>query len=48
MTVDRGELAQQPPSQCPSFRGEPTALVVGDVQAPGSDVFTPDAVLFQR
>jgi hypothetical protein len=36
------------PSQCPSFRGEPTALVVGEAQAPGSDLFAQDAVFFQE
>lgn len=31
-----------------SFRGEPTSLVVGEAQAPGSDLFAQDAVLFQE
>ena len=45
---DCRELAQQPSSQCPGFRSEPTALVVGETQAPGSDLFTQDAVLFLK
>src|SRR5262249_46166244 len=45
---DRGELAQQPSSQGPGFRGEPTALVVGEAPAPGADLFAQDAVLFQE
>jgi hypothetical protein len=43
---DRGDLAQQPPSQCPGFRGEPTPLVVGEAQPPGADLFAQDTVLF--
>ena len=43
---DRGNLAQQPSAECPGFRGEPTALIVGEAQAPGSEPFAQDAVLF--
>src|SRR5262249_57024612 len=32
---NRGDLAQQPSPQCPGFRGESTAVVVGEAQAPG-------------
>ena len=45
---DRGELAQQPSSECPSSRGEPTALVVGEAQPSGSDLFTQDTILFPK
>jgi hypothetical protein len=45
---DRGELAQQPSPQRPSLGGEPTSLVVGEAQAPGSNLFTQDAVLFLK
>ena len=45
---DRGELAQQPSSQCPGFRGEPTALVVSEAQATGAELFPQDAVLFLK
>src|SRR5262249_30862176 len=31
---------------CPGFGGEPTALVVGEAQTPGSDLLTQDTVLF--
>ncbi len=48
---DGGEFVQQPSSLCPDFRGEPPPLVVGfvgEVQAPGSDLFTQDAILFLK
>jgi hypothetical protein len=35
-------------SQCPSYRGEPTALVVGEAQTPGADLFTQDTILFLK
>jgi hypothetical protein len=43
---DRCDLAQGPSSHYPDFRGEPTALVVGEAQTPGSELFAQDAVLF--
>jgi len=45
---ERGKLAQQPSAQYPGVYGEPTALVVGEAQAPGTDLFTQDAVLFPK
>src|SRR5262249_50280524 len=45
---DRGELAHQASSQRPRLRGEPTALVVGETQAPGAELFAQDTVLFQE
>jgi hypothetical protein len=45
---DRRELAQQPSAECPSFRGEQTALVVGEPQTSGADPFPEDTVLFLK
>ena len=43
---DRGELAQQPSTECPGLRGEPTTLIVREAQASGSKLRAQDAVLF--
>jgi hypothetical protein len=45
---DRRELSQEPSSQRPGFRGEPTARVVGEPQAPGADLFPQDTVFFLK
>jgi len=45
---DRGDLAQHPSPHCPGLRGEPTALVVGEAQASGSELFAQDAILFLK
>jgi hypothetical protein len=51
-SVGRGhngaDLPQQPSAQCSGFRGEPTALVVGEAQTPGSELFAQDTVFLRR
>jgi hypothetical protein len=41
---NRGNLTQQPSSECPGFRGQPTAPVVPEAQAPGPELFPQNAV----
>jgi hypothetical protein len=39
-----GHLPQQPSSECPGFRGKPTALVIREAQTPGPELFPQNAV----
>jgi hypothetical protein len=41
---NRADLPQQPSAQYSGFRGEPTALVVGEAQTPGSELFAQNTV----